>query len=182
VVLLILKIKNMYLQTSKAIKGYKTSKLAKTERNDCVVRAFASAFEVTYNQSHKLCEERLSRKKGKGVMTFILNKFLGNGIAFGKHVTEIKYDDVKVKKTRKRYNWYGEEEIYSYDETLHLYTKRGSNVSRMTVGSFLKRYDKGTYLISISSHMFTVKDGKVIGNPSDFSKKRVLVEKAWEVK
>jgi len=41
-----MKTKLPYESTGKAIKGYTDSLTAKTETNDCVVRAFASAFDV----------------------------------------------------------------------------------------------------------------------------------------
>ena len=42
-----------YTATSQAIKGYSDSPLAKSERNDCVVRAIASAFDIDYNKAHQ---------------------------------------------------------------------------------------------------------------------------------
>ena len=55
-----------YCTTEKAIKGYCESNLAKLEKNDCVVRAFASCFSVTYDRAHKYVEEHFNRKRGKG--------------------------------------------------------------------------------------------------------------------
>ena len=42
-----------YTSTSIAIKGYADSALAKSETNDCVVRAIASAFDIEYSKAHK---------------------------------------------------------------------------------------------------------------------------------
>jgi hypothetical protein len=39
-----------YESTSTAIKGYSESKIAKGRKNDCVVRAFASAFDISYDR------------------------------------------------------------------------------------------------------------------------------------
>ena len=55
-----------YEATGTAIKGYTESKLAKGETNDCVVRAFASAFEVSYNYAHKYVANEFGRKPGQG--------------------------------------------------------------------------------------------------------------------
>ena len=46
-----------YEATSKAIQGYSESTIAKSETNDCVVRAFASAFDVSYDRAHKYVAE-----------------------------------------------------------------------------------------------------------------------------
>ena len=48
--------------------GYEVSaksEIAKTETNDCVVRAFANAFEVNYNMAHVFVEKKFNRKKVK---------------------------------------------------------------------------------------------------------------------
>ena len=55
-----------YEATSKAIQGYSESTIAKSETNDCVVRAFASAFDVTYDRAHKYVAEKFGRKPKKG--------------------------------------------------------------------------------------------------------------------
>ena len=49
--------KTPYISSSVAVKGIAESKLAESERNDCVVRAFASAFGVTYDFAHKKVAE-----------------------------------------------------------------------------------------------------------------------------
>ena len=38
------------------------SEVAKNEKDDCVVRAFANAFGITYNQSDKFTSEKFNRK------------------------------------------------------------------------------------------------------------------------
>ncbi len=55
-----------YEMTSRAIKGYSESLTAKGETNDCVVRAFASSFELTYDEAHKYVAEEFRRKPRKG--------------------------------------------------------------------------------------------------------------------
>ena len=55
-----------YESTGSAIKGYSDSVTARRETNDCVVRAFASAFDVTYDCAHKYVAEQFGRKPRKG--------------------------------------------------------------------------------------------------------------------
>jgi hypothetical protein len=53
--------------------------------------------------------------------------------------------------------------------------------SKMTVGTFVKLYDKGTYIIRVAHHAFTIKDGSVIGNPEDATKLRKVIKNCWRV-
>jgi hypothetical protein len=53
--------------------------------------------------------------------------------------------------------------------------------SKMSVGTFVKEYDKGTYIIRVSGHAFTIKDGSVIGNPNDATQLRKVVKNAWKI-
>jgi hypothetical protein len=53
--------------------------------------------------------------------------------------------------------------------------------SKMTVGTFVKLYDKGTYILRVSGHAFTIKDGSVIGNPEDATKLRKVIKNCWRV-
>jgi hypothetical protein len=60
-------------------------------------------------------------------------------------------------------------------------TKYGNTrVNRMTVGSFIKEYPKGSYLISISGHAFAIIDGVVIGNHEDSRRLRARVSNAYK--
>ena len=51
----------------------------------------------------------------------------------------------------------------------------------MTVGTFIKKYPVGTYVLTVRQHAFTIKNGVVIGNLSDSRQKRKIVEYAWKV-
>jgi hypothetical protein len=51
----------------------------------------------------------------------------------------------------------------------------------MTVGTFVKEYDKGTYIIRVARHAFTIKDGSVIGNPNDATQLRKIIKNCWKV-
>ena len=66
--------------------------------------------------------------------------------------------------------------------TLSTSIKRGNDVSRITVGTFIKMYPKGTFILSVRNHSFTIKNGGVVGgNISDSIKMRVIVKRAWEI-
>lgn len=158
-----------YKSNNESIKGYGKTKLSVSENNDCVVCSIASAFNITYNQSHKFCEENYDRKEKRGVRTYIYHKknkeFSENNTElFGKTIKEIGDPDK---------NYFGEIRPHTY---------YGEKQCKMTVGTFIKKYNKGTFILSVSGHSFTIKDGIVIGNWSDSKKMRVRIQKAWEVK
>ena len=44
----------------------KGSMLAAGEKNDCAVRAFANAFQITYDTAHKFAEDVFGRKARRG--------------------------------------------------------------------------------------------------------------------
>ena len=159
-----------YEATSTAIKGYSESVIAKGETNDCVVRAFASAFEVSYDKAHTYVKEKFGRKDRQGtygtVMT--LNKMVENN-------TQVNYK--KVKSVGKTIN-------NSKFKTLEYEVKvKGEKVKRqMTVGTFIKQNPQGTFFVLVRQHAFTIKDGVVIGNYEDAVKTKKIMKSAFQVK
>jgi hypothetical protein len=159
-----------YEATSKAIKGYTDSVIAKSETNDCVVRAFASAFEVSYDKAHTYVKEKFGRKDRKGTYgtVFKLNKMVENK-------TQVNYKRVKsVGKT------VGNQDLKTLEYEVKV---KGQKVKRkMTVGTFIKQNPKGTFFILVSGHAFTIKDGVVIGNYEDAVKTKKIMKFAFEIK
>ena len=145
-----------YTSTSEAIKGYNGSELAKSERSDCVVRAVASAYGIEYDKAHKWVADTFGRKYRKGTFGF------PSGM-----------DRMSSDKTRLN------RKITKKVDGKYLTTNGGK--SKMTVGTFAKEYDKGTYIIRVTGHAFTIKDGSVIGNREDSDKIRKIVKNAWKV-
>ncbi len=145
-----------YTSTSQAIKGYSDSALAKSERNDCVVRAIASAYDIEYNKAHQWVSDKFKRQFRKG--TF--------GLPIG-------MDRMSTDNTR--FNYKKTKTI----DSKYLTTNNGK--SKMTVGTFAKEYNTGTYIIRVSGHAFTIKDGSVIGNLEDATKLRKVIKNAWRI-
>ena len=145
-----------YTATSIAIKGYSDSALAKSERGDCVVRAVASAYDIHYDKAHQWVANTFKRKPKKGTYGFPIgmNKMSDNNTRFN------------YKRTKTI-------------DPKFLTTNNGK--SKMTVGTFVKEYDKGTYIVRVSGHAFTIKDGSVIGNPNDAEQIRKVVKNAWKI-
>ena len=159
-----------YCNTSEAIKGYDNSVIAKSEDNDCVVRAIASSFEIHYDSSHQIVRDTFGRKFGKGTYGFVsgMNKISKNRVRIGRKCCKMMGKPMSEGSSFNTLN---------YDVIV-----KGKKVNRqMTVGTFVSKYPTGTYILTVARHAFTVKDGIVIGNFEDSVKKRKIVTAAWKV-
>lgn len=145
-----------YINNSIGINGYTDSTLARSESSDCVVRAIASASGMEYDKSHSFVSKVFGRKPKKG--TF--------GFAMGMD---------RLSNENKRIN----RKKVTIIPKSNLKTNGGK--SKMTVGTFIKEYNKGSYVLTVIGHAFTIKDGVVIGNYSDSTKKRKIVHGAWKI-
>lgn len=141
----------------------KKTKLEKSENNDCVVRAFSYAFNISYDRAHKFIETKMGRKHGKGTRGTVIH-MRNLKASFGKTITEvgtkivngkpITYFERKRKKARKRLRQY-------------------------TTESFIKNWPEGTYFILVRKHAFCIKDGVIYGNTDDSIKKLKRIKQAF---
>lgn len=160
-----------YETTGNAIKGYKESAIAKGETNDCVVRAFASSFEVSYDYAHKFVAEEFKRQPKRGTY-FTASKM-------------VKLSEGLIKVNGKRILPVGEKTksiAYPYSVSYDVRVKGEIKKRQMTVGTFVKKNPKGTFFVLIKRHAFTIKDGVVIGNPEDAMKLKRPIRSAFEIK
>ena len=142
--------------------GYSDSKIAKSETNDCVVRSFASALKITYDEAHQFVGVKFNRKNRKGTARFvsIMNNMSSHAtVLWGKTLNRLGNGKSKNSMT---------------------YEDKG-RVRNMTTFQFLKRYPKGTYMVTVTGHAFTIKDGVVIGNHEDVLKTKKVILHAWQV-
>jgi len=159
-----------YEKTGNAIKGYNDSAIARGETNDCVVRAFASSFDVSYDFAHKYVADEFGRKPRKGTYGTVttLVKMADNSL---------KVNGKKICTVGVRNNQYMLGSL-AYDVTVKGITKKRN----MTVGTFVKQNPKGTFFVLVKGHAFTIKDGVVIGNPEDATKTKRPMRCAFEIK
>jgi hypothetical protein len=152
-----MKIKRLpYTSSSSAITGYSESVIAKKENSDCVVRAIASSSDMTYDKAHKWVSDKFNRKPKKGTFGFAPGM---NGMC---------NDNTKLNR-----------KTVTTIPSSNLTTNNGK--SKMTVGTFIREYNKGTYILRVTGHAFTIKDGVVIGNWEDSTKIRRVVKNAWRI-
>jgi hypothetical protein len=153
-----------YEMTSNAIKGYDESTIAKAEKNDCVVRAFASSFDIPYDKAWGIISQRFDRKPRQGTYsTYVtLNK-----------LSEVRYT-CNYKKIKPIGKTRGD---LRYDVKV-----KGEVVKRkMTVGTFIKKNPEGTFFILVRGHAFTIKNGVVIGNYEDSIKLKKEIHFAYQI-
>ena len=147
-----------YIQTSTAIIGYTESVIAKSECNDCFVRAVASAYEIPYDNAHSWVRENFNRENRKGTSNVV-----------------IKMD--RFSKEGRKLNEKTVKEIWN----LRTYDKTKLKLKRTTLNQFIKKYPTGTYILIVKGHAFTLKDGAVIGNTNDATSMKKIVHNAYQI-
>jgi len=140
----------------------KGSSLAAMEKNDCAVRAFANAFNITYDLAHEFTADKFKRKARKGTKAVYatLNQL--------KSVTFELFSNTLFPET-KTYNLVCVNKPINAD-----YTHKKVSY---TVKTFCAKYSKGTFIVLVNKHALTIKDGIVIDNPDmRFTGYRRIVE------
>jgi hypothetical protein len=128
----------------------------------CVPASLAHGCEVSYERAYKFCETKLNRKHGRGT---IIDSIWQGGVkrVLGKRICFVGRVDPYRRSGPKN----------NYVKT---YKVAGKKVDRNgTVGSFLKEYTEGTYLVGVDRHLFCIKDGVVLGNREDALQSRKQV-------
>jgi len=136
----------MYLSVNKNYS--KTDcKIAKAEKNDCVVRSIAAATGVSYRTAHTFCKDELGRENKKGTNNMLLST------AF------IKAQDQGLKLGNKEFDIYG----LKKEEIKNRYKLKGEVIWRQkTLKSFMQSHPKGTYMVLVAKHALVVKDGELL--------------------
>lgn len=127
--------------------GYNESATAKSEKNDCVVRAVASTFNLKYDTAHKFVADEFGRQPRKGT--------------FGTAIKLSNRDNIlgiKYKLIPKLNLLYPGSDIHQ---------KKGKEPVNIPLRLFLERFPKGKYFVLVKRHAFSVIDGVVIGNKND---------------
>jgi len=149
------------------------SVLALNEKNDCAVRAFANAFNISYDVAHAFTADKFKRKAKKGTRNMF--KTLAElGFATFDLFSNTLFPETRTfsihpltrSKTGKVVN-----HAYKHKEVSH------------TVKTFCAEFNKGTFIVIVAKHALTIKDGIVIDNPNyKFEGYRRIVESACLVK
>ena len=148
------------------------SSLALNEKNDCAVRAFANAFNISYDVAHAFTADKFKRKAKKGTRNMF--KTLAElGFATFDLFSDTLFPETRTfsihpltrSKTGKVVN-----HAYKHKEVSH------------TVKTFCAEFNKGTFIVIVAKHALTIKDGIVIDNPNyRFEGYRRIVESAVKI-
>ena len=150
--------------------GYNVSNgstLAAKEKNDCVVRAIANAFNVCYDTAHMFASTKLERKARKGVKNMFAKLDLLGEVTFD------LFSNTLFPETR----------TYKLDGVLNPINKDYTHKDvSYTVKTFCTKFNKGTYIVLVNKHALTIKDGIVVDNPNyKFTGYRRVVESYFKV-
>ena len=149
------------------------SSLALNEKNDCAVRAFANAFNISYDVAHAFTADKFKRKAKKGTKN-MFRTLAELGFATFDLFSNTLFPETRTfsihpltrSKTGKVVN-----HAYKHKEVSH------------TVKTFCAEFNKGTFIVIVAKHALTIKDGIVIDNPNyKFEGYRRIVESACLVK
>ena len=158
--------------------GYEVSgksETAKREKNDCAVRAIANACNVNYEQAHAWVKKSFNRKDGQG--TFMFNAIM-------KQTKQIEFEqagqlDMFADNSVKKIKHVGDS------------PKQGGKLANpkyrhkpvaFTVKEFARKFNRGSYIVSVNKHALAIKDGIIIDNSNfQYNGYRRVIESAFQV-
>ena len=162
--------------------GYEVSsksEIARSEKNDCVVRAIANAFKVNYDMAHVFVKENFERKDKRGTMNTnsTLKQLAKNPISFepagqldlfsaDEKIINIKHIGDMPKAGGKLIN-----KAYKHKKVAY------------TVKAFAQKFSRGTYFVMVHKHALAIVNGVVVDNGNmQYNGYRRVVESAFLVK
>jgi len=134
-----------------------SSEIAKTEKNDCAVRAVANACDVNYDQAHKFCTEMFGREKGKGTQLFSTLLKTNSEMVFDE-VGQLNMFEQGIKRTVKHIG-----DMPKNGGKLFNPKYKHKKVA-YTVKEFAQRFKTGNYILAVNKHALAIKNGVVVDN------------------
>lgn len=131
-----------------------TSKLAHSENNDCVVRAFMAALDISYDQAHAWVKKELNRQDRKG--TF-MNAYSKNIIGKTKNGKKISFIGAHPSRDMK----------FSVGSTKVLANKQYKKPTGYTLKSFMENNPVGRFVLIVQGHAVAVVNGVLYGNSDE---------------
>ena len=132
-----------------------SSDLAKKENNDCVVRAFMCALNISYVQAHTYIKEKMKRQDGRGTYTNAYAKNIINTTKNGKKITFIG-----THPSRSFFK-------HSFGSDKVLVNKNYKKPTGYTLKSFMENHPVGNFVLIVQGHAIAVVDGVLYGNSNE---------------
>ena len=134
------------------------SKISKMEKNDCVVRAFMVALDISYNQAHAWVRKYFHRIDKKGTYT---SAYANNVINLVKNGLKISFIGAHPSKS----SYFSH--INSSTTKKVLVNKQYKNPTGFTLKSFMEAHPTGRFMLVVQEHAIAVVDGVMYGNEND---------------
>ena len=129
-----------------------SSELSKKENNDCVVRAFMCALNISYDQAHAWVKNKMARKDRKG--TFV-NAYAKNIINITKNGKKITFMGIHPSREFMK---------YSFGSSKPLVNKNYKKPTGYTLKSFMENNPVGRFVLIVQGHAVAVVNGVLYGN------------------
>ena len=131
-----------------------TSKLAQSEDQDCVVRAFMVALDIPYDQAHAWVKKELHRKNNRGTM---MNAFSKNIIGKTKNGKKINFIGAHPSKNMR----------FSVGSTKVLANKQYKKPTGYTLKSFMENNPVGRFVLIVQGHAVAIVNGVLYANTGE---------------
>ena len=131
-----------------------SSDLAKKETNDCVVRAFMCALNVSYDQAHAWVKKELKRQDCKGTYTYAHAKNILGKVKNGKKISFIG-----AHPSRNMKHAVGSNKVLNNPK----YKKQ----TGYTLKSFMEDNPVGSFVLIVKGHAVAVVNGVLFGNGTE---------------
>ena len=132
-----------------------TSDLAKTEHNDCVVRAFMAALDIPYDQAHAWIKKSMNREDRKGTYTGQAIQKVEGKIKNG---YKLSFMGVNPAKTHWK-KMTGSNKILNNPK----YKKQ----TGYTLKSFIENNPVGRFVLIVQGHAVAVVNGVLYANTNE---------------
>ena len=137
------------------------SKLAINEVNDCVVRAFMCALDISYNQAHEWVKEKLFRKNKQGTMMYAFG-----GLIIGKVKNRYKIDMIGAHPSKYNRHKKFSSSINSVNRPM-LINPKYKKPTGYTLKSFMENNPIGRFVLIVQNHAVAVVNGVLYGNQNE---------------
>jgi len=146
--------KSQYFVNSEKL-ARESGELGKKENNDCVVRAFAAALDLPYNQAHAWVKKELKRQDKKG--TFV-SAYCKNIIGKTKNGKKINYMGAHPSRDFLKHS-IGSDKI--------LVNKQYKKATGYTLKSFIENNPVGRFMLIVQGHAVAIVNGVLYGNKDE---------------
>jgi hypothetical protein len=130
------------------------SALARSENNDCVVRAFMAALDLPYDKAHAWVKKELKRENNKGTYTYAYGKNI-----LGKTKNGLKIGFIGAHPSHNMKHAVGSNKVLANPK----YKKQ----TGYTLKSFMEDNPVGRFVLIVKGHAVAVVNGVLYGNSDE---------------